>query len=393
MARLARVEVFAADEIAIVHVMNRTVRRCFLLGDDPFSGKNFDHRKVWLDEQLIHQARHFGIDLLCQAILSNHFHLVLRSRPDVVAEWDDAEVARRWLMLCPERRDKDGKSEEPSEFELNHICKDNARLKVIRSRLSDISWWMRLLSQNIAQRANKEDGEVGKFWQARYRAVRLLDETAILACAAYVDLNPIRAALAETIEDSDFTSAQKRAAGLRREFSVGEDAGASDEISVLKPSDSGEDTGNNGRDVGTVESIPSAERWVYGIRGNDGNRHLAPVELEGGSSTTGPCVHERGARCSNKGFLPMSTADYLSLLDWTARQTRSGKRGATPREFAPLFERLGISTEVWCRLVKDFGKLFRVVAGQPQRIDEHRSKDTSRRYRARRETRELMASA
>jgi hypothetical protein len=51
---------------------------------------------------------------------------------------------------------------------------------------------MRLLSQNIAQRANKEDGELGKFWQARYRAVRLLDETAILACAAYVDLNPIR---------------------------------------------------------------------------------------------------------------------------------------------------------------------------------------------------------
>ena len=150
----------------------------------------------------------------CQAIPSNHFHLVLRSLPDVVAAWDDSEVARRWLMLCPERRDKNGRPEEPSEFELNHIRKDKARLKIIRSRLSDISWWMRLLSQNIAQRANKEDGEIGKFWQARYRGVRLLDETDILACAAYLDLNPIRAALAETIEGSDFTSAQKRAAGL-----------------------------------------------------------------------------------------------------------------------------------------------------------------------------------
>ena len=50
MARLARVEVFAADEIAIMHVMNRTVRRCFLMGDDAFSGKDFDHRKQWLDE-------------------------------------------------------------------------------------------------------------------------------------------------------------------------------------------------------------------------------------------------------------------------------------------------------------------------------------------------------
>ncbi|MDA1231613.1 MAG: hypothetical protein O2856_12640 [Planctomycetota bacterium] len=119
MARLAPVEVFAADEIAIVHVMNRPVWRCFLLGDEQYTGKNHDHRKLWIDEQLIHQAKHFGIDLLCQAIMSNHFHLVLRSRPDVVAEWDDSEIARRWLKLCPERRDKNGKPEEPSEFELN----------------------------------------------------------------------------------------------------------------------------------------------------------------------------------------------------------------------------------------------------------------------------------
>ena len=86
MARLARAEVFAADEVAIVHVMNRVVRRCFLLGDDPVTGKNYDHRKQWLDDQLVQQAKYFGIDLLCQAIMSNHFHLVLRSRPDVVAE-------------------------------------------------------------------------------------------------------------------------------------------------------------------------------------------------------------------------------------------------------------------------------------------------------------------
>ena len=371
MARLARVEVFAADEIAIVHVMNRTVRRCFLFGEDSVSGKNFNHRKLWLDEQLIHQAKHFGIDLLCQAILSNHFHLVLRSRPDVVTEWNDSEVARRWLMLCPERRDKDGKSEVPSESELNHICKDKTRLKVIRSRLSDISWWMRLLSQNIAQRANKEDGEVGKFWQARYRAVRLLDETAILACAAYVDLNPIRAAIAETIEGSDFTSGQKRAAEL-----VVRSGDRPEQYDVKAPS----------------SGLSAAFSPDAGEKGQSGSRHLAPVELRGGASTIGPCANKRGARCSNKGFLPMSTADYLSLLDWTARQTVEGKRGSTPKQFAPLFDRLGISAEVWCRLVKDFGKLFSVVAGQPSRIDEHRSNDTSRRYRARHEARELMAS-
>jgi hypothetical protein len=360
MARLARAEVFGADEVAIVHVMNRTVRRCFLLGDDPVTGKNYDHRKQWIDDQLVHQARHFGIDLLCQAILSNHFHLVLRSRPDVVAEWDDTEVARRWLMLCPVSKNDKGRPMEPSEFELNHIRKNKEKLKVIRSRLSDISWWMRLLSQNIAQRANLEDGEVGKFWQARYRAVRLLDETAILACAAHVDLNPIRAALAETIEDSDFTSAQKRAMELKNRVA-----------------------GNGVRVSGKADT---AGRSVSA-------GHLAPVDLKERSGKTGPCANKRKQRCSNKGFLPMSTADYLQLLDWTARQQQAGKRGSTPKQFAPLFERLGITADVWCRLVKDFGRLFSLVAGQPQRIDEHRSQSNSHRYHARKDTRELLASA
>jgi hypothetical protein len=162
MARLARAEVFAADEVAIVHVMNRTVRRCFLLGDDPVTGKNYDHRKQWIDDQLVHQARYFGIDLLCQAIMSNHFHLVLRSRPDVVAEWDDSEVARRWLMLCPLRRDEHRQPLEPTEEELNSIRKDKDKLQQVRARLSDISWWMRLLSQNIAQRANRDDEGSGQ---------------------------------------------------------------------------------------------------------------------------------------------------------------------------------------------------------------------------------------
>ncbi|MEI7460278.1 MAG: hypothetical protein WCK15_12780, partial [Pirellula sp.] len=70
---------------------------------------------------------------------------------------------------------------------------------------------MRLLCQYIAFRANGEEGEgLGRFWQSRFKAVRILDEESLLACAAYVDLNPIRAALAETLEASDYTSVQRR---------------------------------------------------------------------------------------------------------------------------------------------------------------------------------------
>ena len=157
MARLARAEVFDPSEIAIVHVMNRVVRRCFLFGDDPISGKNFDHRKVWIEEQLRVQAACFGIDLLGLAIMPNHFRLILRSRPDCVELWDDNEIARRWLTLCPIRKTADGQAAEPTDEELNTIRLDTARLKEIRSRLRDISWWTRILCQQIARRANDED--------------------------------------------------------------------------------------------------------------------------------------------------------------------------------------------------------------------------------------------
>ena len=374
MARLARVEIFAPDEIAIVHVMNRTVRRCFLMGDDPVTGNNYDHRKVWLDEELKRLAAQFGIDLLCQAILSNHFHLVLRSRPDVVAAWKDAEVARRWLMLCPLRKDELGQPKEPSDPELNSIIKNPQRLAEIRSRLSDVSWWMRLLSQNIAQRANREDQEVGKFWQARYRAVRLLDEAAVLACAAYVDLNPIRAAMAETLEQSDFTSVQKRIQAVCQQATSLADIGLSnDEQSVAK--------GGGGK------SDDSAKVETTGIAPD---AHLSRLPIDERNDSIGPCCHQGGSRASDKGFLPMSVAAYIDLLDWTARQMRSDKRGSTPDSLAPVFERLGISDEVWCGLVKDFGRLFYAVAGRPDSVDSHRSRDGRSRYKTKQQTRQLM---
>ena len=98
----------------------------------------------------------------------------------------------------------------PTEPEIKSIAGCPVKTKEIRERLSSISWWMRLLCQRIAMRANREEEETGRFWQDRYRATVLTDEASLLACAAYVDLNPIRAAMCETLEDSDHTSVQRR---------------------------------------------------------------------------------------------------------------------------------------------------------------------------------------
>ena len=162
--RPSRSEVLDPAEIQIAHVHNRTVRRCFLMGDDTVSGKNFDHRKIWIEDILQHFAAQFGIDLLNFSILSNHFHLILRTRPDVVANWDDQEVARRWLMICPPKRNQDGSPQRPTAKEIRSISGCPLRLAQIRLRLSDIAWWMRLLCQRVATRSNKEDSETGRFF-------------------------------------------------------------------------------------------------------------------------------------------------------------------------------------------------------------------------------------
>jgi REP element-mobilizing transposase RayT len=325
MARLARARLFHPAEVAVVHCINRCVRRCFLCGDDPLTGRNFDHRKRWLEERLAFLAGQFGIDILGFSILSNHFHLVLRNRPDVVATWSDTEVAARWLALCPFRKTPTGTPAEPTPAELDTVRNVPSRLAEIRSRLSDLSWLMRMIAEPIARRANQEDELSGRFWQGRFKAVRLCDEAAILACAVYVDLNPIRAGLARTPEASPFTSVQRRIQALRQ---------PREQAAARRP-----------------------DAW------------LAPVPLAEALQAPGPQPSAGGRRASDKGFLPLSLEEYLTLVDWTGRQIVRGKCRAIPAHLPPLLERTGIAPQNWLPLVTRFGRLFHRVAGAPHSVD------------------------
>ena len=376
MCRLSRYELFKSDEMAIVHVMNRTVRRCFLMGQDSITGKNYDYRKDWIEQRMEHLAKYFGIDVLSYSILSNHFHLVLRQRPDIVKTWSDTEVAQRWLMLCPKKKNKDGSPKDPTEPQLNAIRNNPAKLQEIRSRLSDISWWMRLMCQNIAQRINRDDDEKGKVWQNRYQAVRLLDEASLLACAAYVDLNPIRAAMAETLEQSDFTSIQRR-------------------IQALKESLEAEFLGSQAKDTLPLidrAALPSTLPIQTAFQPSKArDRAIAPVHLDELRDAL-QVMPSTGYRCSDRGFLNLSQVDYIELLDWTARLVVPGKHGSTPVDAPAVFERLnlGLSVAAWTELVSNFRKLFSHVAGRPQVVEAHRSKSRHQRFRLPRQAVELL---
>jgi len=102
--------------------------------------------------------------------------LVLRSRPDVIETWTDEQVARRWLRLFPKRRNKNGTPADPTDAELNMILNDPDVMAERRRRLSDISWWMKCTSENIARRSNTEDEVTGHFWEGRFKAQLILDE-------------------------------------------------------------------------------------------------------------------------------------------------------------------------------------------------------------------------
>ena len=330
MPRQARGEYLDPNQVQIVHAVQRCVRRAFLCGRDTVTGKSFEHRRTWIRDRLEFLASIFGVDCLTYTVLSNHLHVVLRSRPDVVAQWSDKEVATRWLRLFPKRRDEEGVPADPEEHELATVTTDAERLAEIRMRLSDVSWWMRCAAENIARRANKEDECTGRFWEGRFKAQLILDEPSLLACATYVDLNPVRAAMAKRPEESEFT-------------------GAKDRIDDLKQRGS---------------TSTATHDWERSLRRSKSG-WMSPIEINERSDPIGPDPSPGGRRASERGFLPISLTKYIELLDWTGRELRKKERGSIPQDLAPILERLGIDPVGWCDLVRRFGKLFKRAAGTP----------------------------
>ena len=165
MARVNRREVLAEGEIQVVHCVNRCERRGFLCGTDELTGKDYEHRRQWIRNRLEFLAGVFAMDVLGFSVMSNHLHVILRNRPDVVKTWSDEEVARRWWNLFPSRRNKDGSPAEPAETDLKSLMADAKVLAELRARLSSVSWFMRCTSEVIARLANAEEECTGRFWK------------------------------------------------------------------------------------------------------------------------------------------------------------------------------------------------------------------------------------
>lgn len=181
------------------HLVSRCVRRAWLCGKDPVTRMNYNHRKQWLQQRIFHLAQYCALEVRAFSILSNHFHLVVYFDPLRCNEWSDVEVVRRWVAAFPPKGEG-ATLEVLIEAQKKHLLEDKELLEKRRQQLGTLSFFMKHLKQPIAYRANQEDGCKGHFFEQRFYSGALLTEKAVLACMAYVDLNPVRAKIATSLK-------------------------------------------------------------------------------------------------------------------------------------------------------------------------------------------------
>jgi REP element-mobilizing transposase RayT len=282
------------------HVISTTVRGACLLGEGP------QDRKQWIENRLEELSRVFAIEIAGYAVMDNHLHVLVRLCPEVASSWTDEEVVRRWAVLFPPR----GANRAPLEITqawLDEKLADADFVARARQRLANLGWFMKCLKEPLARLANKQDGCRGAFWQGRYKSIAILDNEALLATCAYIDLNPLAAGISPTPEDSPYTSVHSRVEHCRQQ-------GRLDDLQAARD--------------GSVAAAQAAE-------GLDANHWLCPLG------------DDRGRGAVRVGVLEgLSLGTYLQLVDWTSRLVREGKAVVSP-EVASILDRLGTSADVW----------------------------------------------
>jgi len=309
---VARKTIINVSETPYYHCMGRCVRRAFLCGEDPLTGKDFSHRKQWIVDKLAELSDVFMIDVCAYAVMSNHYHLVLKIKQEQCLQLSDEMVIQRWLMLFGGNVliSRFVKGECHSQGEIDKV---NETIALWRSRLSDISWFMRCLNESIAHMANKEDQCSGRFWEGRFKSQALLNEQAVLSCMVYVDLNPVRAGVSGSLDDSEFTSIEQRIKSCDKSL----------ELSAKKKEQNQEQT-----------SVKLAD-FVGG------------KEVEG---------------------IPYTFMDYLELADWTGRAVREDKTGFISDNEPKIINKLGIDSEIWLDTVNDYSEGYHAFVGSEAQL-------------------------
>ncbi|QEG42288.1 hypothetical protein [Roseimaritima ulvae] len=364
MARSARSETFDPDVVGIYHIYNKVVRSCFLFGVDRDSGKDYSYRRDVVVDRLRLLASQFAVDVMAYAVMSNHLHLVVRNRPDLVKTWDDREVVRRWLMICPEKRADDDSPVPPTEKQIQYLLGRPKEVAERRRRLSDPSWLMRMLCQYVGRKCNEEDNESGRFFGERYKSKRLLDEAAVLACMVYVDLNPLRAGMSDRLDGYDQASIADRLRQL--------DESLADLALWLAPLELSTEVDQQPVEVANeaapAEAAPAEDESVE----EESVGEKAVEEDSASADKPAPAVERLGC-------LPIGLERYVDLLKWLAVRSRPELEGMFQADAAgdtdaaeklntageQVLEGLGVDPTEFADCVDNFEHRFYTAVGCP----------------------------
>jgi len=234
-------------------------------------------------------------------------------------------VARAWWYVRHDVDPVDDADQHPNAGHIAALCEDTAFIARWRERLASASWFMKSLKEPLSRQANREDGCSGAFWEGRFTSVPLLDEAAVVACLAYVDLNPVRAGIAATPETSAHTSIRTR---------VAQRAARAEARSQRRV----------GRRAEAAQTLRAAGVSTVARQGvTDAQRADAEDESAYRSWLT-PISEATRPRADQSGW---SLRQYLALVDATGRALRGDKRGAIPAELPGLLARLDLDAESW----------------------------------------------
>lgn len=215
MPAAPRSKVVREGEIAIYHTWSRCVQQMFLCGRDRVTGQDFEYRREWLESLLVYLAGVFAIDVGNYQVLSNHVHLISRTRPDIANGWSNEEVAWRWKCAWPHH--ENGKwVRSPTDEEIEELLQKPDKLAAARAGLASISWLMARWKEPFSRLANAETNHSGTCWESRFGAREICGDGANLLCNVYVDLNQLRAGMASDLEQSNHSAIQQRIRAWRR---------------------------------------------------------------------------------------------------------------------------------------------------------------------------------
>ena len=359
MPRDPRSEVLDPHQVEAVHLYNRTIDGLYLLGKNPDTGEDFSYRQGWLVDKMNQLFAHLCVELLSYGVLSNHYHINVRTRPDIAASLTDRQVAERWLNSLSGRPDKDGNFKPPSENAIEMLMANKEKLETCRTQLSDCSHLMKQLNQYMAQRANYEDGRRGSFWGGRYGSTRLVDDEALLACTVYIDLNRIRAGLDKPFKQHDSTALGHRITELLRE--------------------------QYAEDQAQRDALARRHQFDLQEKGARRCRALSKLEIDEANDPVGSAPSRSGRRCSDKGFLPISFERYLELLKWTLGMNQDGDI-----ELPAALRFSKLPAKVWLSMTNRFGELFGSIAGSLDSMAEERKHVSGDAYFIRKQARVVL---